>query len=392
MLPINLDSIAESDLEALVTGGVHESRSIEFKASLEIGNDSEKKEFLADVSSFANANGGDIVFGVEESDGVASGIVGLDGFSPDTHHLRVEEIIRNGLEPRIVGLRLHSLELASGRHVLIARIPNSLNRPHMVIFKGTSRFFSRNSAGKYQLDVHELRSAFIASESLSERVRQFRLERIDTILQGNTPEPLRGCHFVCLHLIPLEAFNLSISFDTARAQAIRDKLRPIYSSGWSPGTNFDGLLTASGVSEDQSTSYVQLFRNGVLEAVESRMLKSESNPAQKIIPSIVYEREIITALDGYLEFYRDYGMPTPIVIGLSLLNVRGFHMYVGPSRRNDSARLIDREHLILPDQFAESYDITAAEFLKPSFDQIWNACGWSHDINYDKDGNWNQKH
>ena len=39
---------------------------------------------------------------------------------------------------------------------IIVRVPNSLNRPHMVVFKQWSRFYSRNSAGKYQLDVHEL--------------------------------------------------------------------------------------------------------------------------------------------------------------------------------------------------------------------------------------------
>ena len=30
----------------------------------------------------------------------------------------------------------------------------------MVTYKGTSRFFARNSAGKYQLDVQEIRAAF----------------------------------------------------------------------------------------------------------------------------------------------------------------------------------------------------------------------------------------
>ncbi len=296
-----------------------------------IGSDSEKKEFLADVSSFANANGGDIVFGIEEVDGVASNVLGLDRFSPDTDHLRVEEIIRNGIEPRIIGLRLRSLELASGRNALIVRIANSLNRPHMVVFKGSSRFFSRNSAGKYPLDVHELRSAFIASESLSERVRQFRLERIDAILQSNTPEPLRGNHFVCLHLIPLAAFNPSFAFDTSRAQAVRE-LRPICSRGLRRETNYDGLLTVFRVSEDRSTNYVQLFRNGTIEAVESGMLKTESDPDRKIIQSITYEQEIITGLGGYFDFYKDYGMPPPIVVGLSLLNVRGFNMNVGVRR------------------------------------------------------------
>jgi predicted HTH transcriptional regulator len=35
------------------------------------GSDRDRKEFLADVSAFANPSGGDIVIGIEEDEGVA---------------------------------------------------------------------------------------------------------------------------------------------------------------------------------------------------------------------------------------------------------------------------------------------------------------------------------
>ena len=66
MLPAQLDSVDEGHLNALVTNGVPESRSLEFKAKLVWGTESERKEFLADVSAFANAGGGDLVLGIEE--------------------------------------------------------------------------------------------------------------------------------------------------------------------------------------------------------------------------------------------------------------------------------------------------------------------------------------
>ena len=62
MLPAQLDSIDEGHLNALVADGVRESRSLEFKAKLVWGTESEKKEFLADVSAFANGAGGDLIW------------------------------------------------------------------------------------------------------------------------------------------------------------------------------------------------------------------------------------------------------------------------------------------------------------------------------------------
>ena len=98
MLPAQLDSINEGHLNDLVAGGVRESRSIEFKAKLVWETESDKKEFLADVSALANGGGGDLIFGIEEDQGAASAVVGLDSFDPDTDRLRIE--ISSGMESR----------------------------------------------------------------------------------------------------------------------------------------------------------------------------------------------------------------------------------------------------------------------------------------------------
>ena len=153
MLPAQLDSIDKSHLNALVADGVRESRSLEFKAKLMLATESEKKEFLADISALANSGGGDLILGIEEDKGTASEVVGLESFDPDNGILKMENVIRDGIAPRIIGARLLSVPVGDDRHVVVVRVPHSLNRPHMVIFKNWSRFYSRNSAGKYQLDV-----------------------------------------------------------------------------------------------------------------------------------------------------------------------------------------------------------------------------------------------
>lgn len=58
-----LDSVEESDLQELIDNQVPEGKTIEYKEALPGNSDGDKKEFLADVSSFANAAGGDLIFG-----------------------------------------------------------------------------------------------------------------------------------------------------------------------------------------------------------------------------------------------------------------------------------------------------------------------------------------
>ena len=322
MLPAQLDSINESHLKDLVADGVQESRSIEFKAKLVWETDSDKKEFLADVSALANGGGGDLIFGIEEDQGAASAVIGLDSFDLDKDRLRIESILRDGIAPRIVGIRVQPVVLSNGRMAIIVRVPNSLNRPHMVVFKRWSRFYSRNSAGKYQLDVHELRSAFIASESVADRIRQFRVERIDAILQGNTPETLSGKSYVCIHMIPIAAYDPSFSFDIAR---VREPLLPIGRRGCNPSVNFDGQLFSATVRTGEAVAYVQLFRNGVIEAVDCvEPVGPYQQRIDKYLPSVAYERDIIDSVSDYTRFYRTHEMPTPVLVGLALLNVKGF--------------------------------------------------------------------
>ena len=66
MIEKPFDQLVKDDIDGLVTNQVKEGRTTEYKQELPSGRDADKKEFLADVSSFANAAGGDLVYGVVE--------------------------------------------------------------------------------------------------------------------------------------------------------------------------------------------------------------------------------------------------------------------------------------------------------------------------------------
>jgi predicted HTH transcriptional regulator len=204
------DQIDKVDIESLVDNAVEEGRTIEYKQALPGNADKDKKEFLADVSSFANAAGGDLLYGVEEARDAGGQPTGIPASTPglaipneDTEIRRLENIIRDGIRPRIAGIHMQAVGGFANGPVLLARIPKSYAAPHMVTFQEHSRFYSRNSKGKYPLDVGEIRVAFALSESLPERIRSFRTERLARIIADETPMPLRRVPILVLHIIPV---------------------------------------------------------------------------------------------------------------------------------------------------------------------------------------------
>lgn len=92
-----LEAVNENDLQALIDNQVREGKTIDYKESLPGNTDSDKKEFLADVSSFANAAGGHLLLGIKEEAGLPVEISGLQGINADAEILRLENTIRSGL-------------------------------------------------------------------------------------------------------------------------------------------------------------------------------------------------------------------------------------------------------------------------------------------------------
>lgn len=379
-MPQNIDQLEleeENDLQKLVDNQNPEIKTIEYKESLTGNSDSDKKEFLADVSSFANAAGGYLIYGMREKSGIPSELCGLESIDADAEILRLDNIIRDGIKPRIPGVSLWAIPLRTSKDAIIIRIPMSWASPHMVTFKNNSKFHSRNSAGKYQLDVSELRAAFVLSETTTERIRNFRIERLSKIIAGETPILLNETAKIILHIIPFGAFNPAKRFDVSSLASDVGKLQQISAPVGDTRHNFDGYL-----SFKNSLSYLQVFRNGIIEAVDARILQPEDS--ELTIPSLLFERKLLDALPRFLAIQRQLGVEPPLFIILSLLGVSGYRLDVCTSRLDTYP--IDRDALILPEIIVENFECKPSEVMRPIFDAIWNAAGWPRSMNYNENG------
>lgn len=386
MIPNDIKDITEVDLQSLIDDAVSEKKNIDYKQSLDVASDAEKKEFLADVSSFANASGGDLIIGISENDGIPEKILGIEIDNLDEILLKLDNIIRDGINPRLPAVNIQPVKLKNSKFVLVIRITQSWLSPHRVIYKGHDKFYSRSTNGKYPLDVSELRTAFTLSEMLTTRIKNFRDGRISKIYADEMPVPFEGNSKVVLHLIPFIAFrsNLKIKMEDINAQ--HSILCPMFSRGWNSRYNLEGVLTYTGRAEIKSHSYVNFYTSGIVEAVEGSMLsgrKEISNPG--------FEEEILASLKQYLLVMRSLNVQLPLVLFLTLLNVKNHRMFTAWTFPGDEPSAIGRDVLLLPEVIIENYETECGDILKPCFDALWNACGFRGSPNYDKDGKWHKQ-
>jgi len=396
MINKSLDQITIDDINALITNLAQEGKDIEYKESLTLDSDKEKGELLADISSFANTVGGQIFFGIKESDGKPTEVVGINIKNPDELKLKIESITRDGIVPRI-GIEIKILNISDNSYVVIIQAKRSWNSPHRVIYNGYSKtkdqFYARNSAGKYQMDVLELKNAF-NSFDLELRVSDFINTRIAQINANSTPIPLMPGGKLVLHLIPISNFATKEKINLTPLVNQPQNLSPLYSSGWSHRINLEGLLLYAGSPDGISNSYTQIYRNGSVEAVEAGILRDERSQSRddgkKFIPSLTYEKELIQGLDRHLKALSELGVTPPILISLAIVGAQGFEMAVDTHRFSFLEKYypIDRDVLWLPTYILEGFDEDPVQILKPMFDLVWNTCGYKRSYNFNDEGEW----
>lgn len=377
---IPLNDISWLDIQSLIDDKVAESINIEYKEKLPSGSDESKREFLYDFSSFANASGGQIIFGLSaERDannkctGMPKEIIGIGSINQDKEYLRMEGMIRSCIEPRVPAYHMRIISSPDeSKSVLIIRIPPSYQMPHMVKIGDNTRFYSRNNSGKYMLDVAELRSKFLMSEGRSNNIKRFREERISKIIAGDTPISLLDGPKMVLHLVPLIE-NADFQLSAAKYE---EDLTTMYANCSSIRFNIDGLLKF--YQSSTSCAYIQIFRNGAIEVTESAIPDPEMIIGNQ-------EENLLYRLRTYLGALVKLGIESSFILMFSLINIRHYrygyqryHGFLDPK--------IDRDYLLLPDVIIEPSDKEIDRTIRPIFDMLWQASGYDQSPNYDNTG------
>jgi predicted HTH transcriptional regulator len=133
----------KSQLEALHRANIKESLMLEYKASLAVDkrDDTKKLEMARDVCAFANADGGQIVYGMTEHDHEPAGLDnGIHGsIYPE---IWFEQVLQQHVTPPIPGLRIRHVPLKKPMVAVVIDVPATKGDPHQV---SDGRYYRRHN-------------------------------------------------------------------------------------------------------------------------------------------------------------------------------------------------------------------------------------------------------
>lgn len=395
MLSNKLEDVTFEDVQALIDNEICEGKTIEYKSELHITNSEEKREFLADVSAFANADGGDLIFGIKEDEKtkLPDSIPGICIENEDETIRKIESMIRDSIQPRIVDIKFKMILVKNHKYILIMRIAASFIAPHRIIYRGWDKFFSRNSKGKYSMDVNELRTAFNMSQEIRKQIEDYKLNTIAEIVEDRYKIFKDGYPTFIIQTLPIVAFQRSQIYSIDK---IYSTMIECNSNSFDIASNkqitVDGVILKDNFNNSNKTAYGYYKTNGIIQKSTTRFFNPDfetigMGSIKKI--KLIYRGDIlkctVKTLDEMFRFYRKIQISMPIIVSCAIVNGRGFTI---PKSNGfyDLCGEIDRDVLLIPDILIKDLSISPGKCLQPIFDSIWNACGYIKCPNYDENG------
>ena len=256
-------------------------------------------------------------------------------------------MLRDGIRPPLVGIQSVRVPLSGGGVAIVMHIPKSWNPPHQVTYQKAFRFYGRDSNGKYQLDVDELRSVFAFSATAAERLKLFRIERVAKIVGGDTPVPLENGAKLVFHMLPLASFTGRNLVDLNRLWHDHTSMVGGIAGRRVTPFNVDGLLVASHIRP--ASRYAQVFRDGCIEVVGD--WSAEANQAARL-PCPAFERAIIEHVHRGKQLLQQIAVTPPIAIMVTMIGMKGWRITTSSA---SSASVFDRDPVFIPELILEVF-------------------------------------
>lgn len=148
----------KAQLEALHAGNVKESLTLEYKDSRAIdkAKDDKKLEMARDVSAFANADGGQIVYGMTENKYHEP--AGLDQGIDEAAYPEIwfEQVLQQNITPPVAGLHIRHVSLGKPMVAVVIDIPATTSDPHQA---SDGKYYRRHNFNRLAMEHYEIRDA-----------------------------------------------------------------------------------------------------------------------------------------------------------------------------------------------------------------------------------------
>jgi len=366
-----LSSLQEQDLQRLVDDQVQERDSVEYKRDIYGNSDEDKREMLKDITSMANHRGGYIVIGIEADDeGLPIDVIGIE---PDNHVERIRNSCLNNIDKRIVGLDGEDISLSNNRVVIVISIPESVNAPHMVTYKGLNQFWKRHGRQKEKMTTHEIGEAFDKRLSNLNRLDRFLFLRKTEILE-NIGEKT----FMVISSSPallLDEAILSVHDENLRGLILNT---PRFAGGWGAISCGQPYPTINGLRADRSMpyyddnsplrEYIEIFTNGFIEY--GKLMDGQS---EKCFAGVAHTALIVNFTGFIQEVYNQYLPLRPLIVSFTIYNAKD--MWLAASRGNSEDRLVkwQKQHLELGKFYTDNISEERKLLTKAICDRLYQA-------------------
>lgn len=341
----------DADFRAFLARKVAEGHYLDYKIALSGDSEREqRREFLKDVTGFANALGGHIIIGAKEpADGqsVDEQLAGIaDGESVAQ---ALENVVRDSTQPRIAGFFIHPVKLAAGKWALVAHVPASANRPHMVEFAGHRTFYVRRRSSTEPMTVTEIREAILSAATAEGKAREtIGLRRADAVRYFQNGAPM-----LLLQAVPIVSAEEPWPVEgepflsVMRGSDRRDRYHH-----YGIATQYGARITINGLL---STNYPddpkwiwEVHRSGyvsILIRLDRREIPRSSVPILLLHPG--FHDPFFVLAEMLEQFWRLTGFDAPYAMSSELFPARG-SIFVRSTRWDEYSEPYFRDELTWP--------------------------------------------
>ena len=312
----------EDDVRTLVATGRVEGPTLEYKSAIYKSNDRGNREFLLDICSMANANGGLIVIGVSElrDDSGPTGapdpnaVLGIAIDNAEQVLAAFEGRILDCVDQRLA-VESHAVRLTDGRVILLFRVPNSLSKPHRAYYQGKPNFPARRERQRYELSASEIKDLVMRTAS--------QLSVVEESVQSATWFGAVGARdegpLLNIAIRPVFAGNFSVDL---RSEAIRNAFSAFDVTGMGRRTFAQASFSAHGITRQVNPhSTLTLAHNGLLK-LSMQLHSALANDGLRFaaLSADLYIRGLAL---GSSSLFQLAGLSGPAVLGASMAIAQG---------------------------------------------------------------------
>jgi hypothetical protein len=168
-----LDKLTIDDITQLVDVlKTPEGQFVDYKRELDTSVDA-KKELVNDMSGFGNSQGGYLIIGVDEKDGIPTQIVGTD---KSVGRQKIDEwinsVISANTDPKL-SYAIKVLPYKKDKVVVVIHLKNSPKKPHMNTYDKRNTYFRRHLDITSPATNQEVRDMFAEAQSTQDRLANF---------------------------------------------------------------------------------------------------------------------------------------------------------------------------------------------------------------------------